>query len=107
MKGIRVYPNADGWLDQHAIAQPGAYGRVDIAKVKAALDADGRTTDGDRPWMHWELTAPDGRGGRLDPKVHTVVEHEDGTITVTPSIDLSQRVPGAYHGHLTRGEWKP
>lgn len=35
---------------------------------------------------------------------HTVVEHEDGTITVSPSI----LVPGdqGYHGYLEHGVWR-
>lgn len=33
---------------------------------------------------------------------HTVTEHEDGTITVSPSILM----PGFWHGYLERGVWR-
>ena len=95
MQGIRVYPNDKGWLDQQAMSQPGAYGRATAPEVA-------NTRIG---W--WEVTTPDGHVGSLDPSIHTVVEHEDGTITVTPSIDMSRRHAGAYHGFLRKGEWTP
>jgi hypothetical protein len=38
---------------------------------------------------------------------HTITEHEDGTITVTPSILVTAAWRNArVHGYLTRGEWK-
>jgi hypothetical protein len=39
---------------------------------------------------------------------HSVVEHEDGTITVSPSILVTRRVdePQLYHGFLERGVWR-
>ena len=36
---------------------------------------------------------------------HQVEEHEDGTITVTPSISLEGHL-GKRHGFLTKGQWK-
>jgi hypothetical protein len=39
---------------------------------------------------------------------HEVVEHEDGTITVTPSILVSYTWAGvehSWHGYLRNGEW--
>ena len=51
----------------------------------------------------WYIRDPNGRVGRLED--HTVVEHGDGTITVSPSIlDASL---GGWHGFLERGEWRP
>lgn len=105
VKGIRVYPRGDGWLDPHEMAKPGAYGRPDVEKVLAGRAAAGYPVAGDHPWTWWQMTCPDGHGGTLDPKIHQVIEHEDGTITISPSIDMSQRIPGAYHGWLRRGEW--
>lgn len=35
---------------------------------------------------------------------HKIVEHEDGTITVEPSI-LVQNHTGKWHGYLRRGIW--
>lgn len=36
---------------------------------------------------------------------HTVEEHEDGTITVTPSILVTKHNGKQRHGYLTRGVW--
>lgn len=36
---------------------------------------------------------------------HTVIEHEDGTITVTPSILITGSPERSYHGWLTNGIW--
>lgn len=35
---------------------------------------------------------------------HTVTEHEDGTVTVSPSI--LDPAPGGWHGWLERGVWR-
>jgi hypothetical protein len=37
---------------------------------------------------------------------HTVTEHEDGTITVSPSILITQPGVGIWHGFLERGVWR-
>lgn len=57
----------------------------------------------DQPYVMW-LTRHPGAGhhGRLR-EGHQVTEHEDGTITVTPSIQC--RVCG-WHGYLERGVWR-
>jgi hypothetical protein len=94
MPGTRVLPDADGWLDPAEINRPGCYGRATNPRVI------GRRTG----W--WEVTTPDGHLCSLNTDVHTVVEHEDGTVTVTPSLDMSQRHPGGWHGWLTRGHFK-
>lgn len=36
---------------------------------------------------------------------HDVMEHEDGTVTVSPSI-LAQGHHGEWHGYLERGVWR-
>lgn len=90
-QGQRSMPDADGWLDPAEINKPARYGRAMNERVA------GKRTG----W--WEVTAPDGSCGLLDPSIHTVVEHEDGTITVSPSLDFSKRRPGAWHGWLRRG----
>jgi len=56
-------------------------------------------------WMIW--LPPDWYGNLSR---HDVVEHEDGTITVSPSIKVTQ--PGVRdgrqcHGFLKRGVWEP
>lgn len=55
----------------------------------------------------WWLYLPAGGIGRLED--HTVTEHEDGTITVSPSILLtSPGNPNRHrHGFLNRGTWEP
>jgi hypothetical protein len=50
----------------------------------------------------WIIRDPAGKLGSL--QTHTVVEHEDGTITVSPSILDS--APGGWHGYLERGVWR-
>lgn len=47
----------------------------------------------------WWLRPPRGSMGDLDG--HTVTEHEDGTITVEPSIAGDD-----WHGYLERGVWR-
>lgn len=37
---------------------------------------------------------------------HDVVEHEDGTITVSPSILITRYDGKQWHGYLERGVWR-
>lgn len=86
MKGRRIESpfRADGGL----IAdwpQPGDYSR------------DGRSG--------WCACTPNGHLANLSG--HDVVEHEDGTITVSPSILVgTHEQPNLWHGYLDRGEWR-
>lgn len=73
---------------------------------------DGLCTPGDyakAPVGVWHAITPNGHGANLS--AHQVEEHEDGTITVTPSIEVFWPGRGDtprhtfYHGHLTRGVW--
>ena len=48
----------------------------------------------------WWIRPPHGSMGQLTD--HEVVEHEDGAITVSPSILL----PDQWHGFLERGVWR-
>lgn len=89
--GARVHANSDGWLDAEEIDKPARYGRATNPKVQG----------GRAGW--WQVSAPDGSLGALNPSIHTIVEHEDGTITVSPSLDWSQRKIGGWHGWLRRG----
>jgi hypothetical protein len=55
----------------------------------------------------WMLYLPKCGAGNL--KLHTVIEHEDGTITVTPSILVTGHEKGEKiirHGYLTKGVWQ-
>ena len=56
-----------------------------------------KTPDG-----RWEIKDPNGNVGALG--LHKVTEHEDGTITVEPSI-LDPSV-GGWHGYLEHGIWR-
>lgn len=51
----------------------------------------------------WMCRTPSGFGGNLSR--HDVVEHDDGTITVSPSI-LVTTGDGQWHGFLERGVWR-
>lgn len=51
----------------------------------------------------WYCCTPNGLAGNLCN--HSVVEHNDGTITVSPSILVAQRHPISWHGYLKQGVW--
>lgn len=57
----------------------------------------------------WFAATPNGKLGDLSN--HDVVEHEDGTITVSPSIlvtgyDDEKNETVVWHGYLERGVWR-
>jgi len=64
---------------------------------------------GKAPSGVWYCCVPGGHMGNLAK--HTVVEHEDGTITVSPSILISvtdskgKRIE-LWHGYLEHGIWR-
>lgn len=68
--------------------EPGAFGRV-------------KGVDG--AW-HWYATAPNGLKANLS--AHTVTEHKDGTISVEPSILVSDGQGASWHGYLDEGAWR-
>jgi hypothetical protein len=53
---------------------------------------------------NWYAETPNGLTGFL--RNHEVIEHEDGTITVSPSILVNGGRPNAWHGYLERGVWR-
>jgi len=71
--------------------QPGDYGRLKRTLEQVLMH--------DR-MLWWSVKAPDGSGCSLNPNIHHVTEHEDGTITVSPSI-----ITRTWHGWLKRGIW--
>lgn len=103
MVGRRV---ADGEMRGSACSEPGAYGRV--------------LSDGE--WI-WYARTPNGLLGNLVN--HEVVEHEDGAISVNPSLEVggppgseiqiaddtlferSGGREGYWHGFLEHGVWRP
>ena len=82
MQGVRRY-NTD-------VFEPGEYGR--------------------HPYDdNWYACTPNGMLGNL--AAHEVTEHEDGTITVSPSIlvtssDSKGNAHVRWHGYLERGYWR-
>ena len=57
----------------------------------------------------WWMRPPqsdDFRSGMGNLSAHTVVEHEDGTITVSPSILVTGHYGKQWHGYLERGIWR-
>lgn len=88
MQGTRVNNLNDARTDDGYI--PGAYW-------------PGREVEGRREW--W-IVDPTGNIGRLGAG-HAVTEHEDGTITVSPSILSTKADHGHdWHGYLERGVWR-
>lgn len=79
MIGKRVQPNSEG----HLLLKEGEYGKHN----------DGT----------WFFRPPGSHMGSLAG--HQVTEHEDGTITVAPSI-LIDDGRGKWHGYLERGVWR-
>lgn len=91
LQGRRV-PDGIKWYGEGPeSAQAGDYGRVLM---------DGR-------WV-WRCRTPNGYRGHLGN--HEVTEHEDGTITVSPSILIRTTINGqpveVWHGFLERGVWR-
>jgi hypothetical protein len=86
MIGRRIYPDEKGSL----ALRPGDYGK----------DKHGE----------WIARTPNGLTGSL--KNHEVMEHEDGTITVSPSILVSggdypdSKDEITWHGYLEKGMWR-
>lgn len=80
--GRRVYPDAEG--------------KLYLAERDYGKDADG----------HWSVRPPNSGAGYLTGPTTQgldwlVTEHEDGTISASPSIDT-----GSWHGYLERGVWR-
>jgi hypothetical protein len=82
MTGRRVYCDDRGWFK----LEPGDYCKMPDGKFMA------RVPD---PKFHLGSLAG-----------HEVTEHEDGTITVSPSILHTEPNVGQWHGFLERGVWR-
>jgi hypothetical protein len=50
----------------------------------------------------WWVCDPNSNLYRLIQPIHSWVVHEDGTVTITPSIVAPR---GGFHGFLRRGVW--
>lgn len=53
----------------------------------------------------WYAATPLSRDHLAGLANHQIVEHEDGTISVSPSI-LAEGQEGRWHGYLERGVWR-
>lgn len=92
MQGRRIFEDAEGWMPR---GEPGDY----IFSKRSGT---------------WYCTTPNGANGALGN--HEVVEHEDGTITVSPSIlvhphwtvneDGERYQHPGWHGYLRQGRWE-
>jgi len=77
------------------VPQPGGFQSLNPGEY-------GRWEDGT-----WYAETPNGHGCNLGS--HAVTEHDDGTITVSPSIGVSAGPGGkpyVWHGFLERGVWR-
>lgn len=54
---------------------------------------------------HWFLCAPSGEHGGCNTTTWSITEHEDGSITVSPSLWFNKDLNG-WHGFLQRGVWR-
>lgn len=85
-------PGWSAWQKDGVPAPPGSY-----MKVMRHIDDSGELV-----LFAWYAVLPSGVICSIIPDTHRIDEHEDGTITVTPSIFDA---PDGWHGHLVRGEW--
>jgi hypothetical protein len=76
--------------DEYDLA-PGEYGKSPDGKWYCRVPVE------DAPGKYFGL----GALGK-----HQVIEHEDGTITVSPSILISHWEGRSWHGYLERGVWR-
>jgi hypothetical protein len=83
---MQGHPVADGEFADDPF-RPGSYGRVEVLGE----------------W-EWRGCTPNGHASNLAG--HDVTEHEDGTITVSPSILVSDHTGELWHGYLRAGVWE-
>jgi hypothetical protein len=87
--------------------QPGAYWKYLDRETGEPMHV---TEDGNLTGTVWGFCAPIGGIGTL--RLHTVREHEDGTITVAPGDGSSNSIlfTGSHgrqwHGYIERGVWR-
>jgi hypothetical protein len=77
---------------------------MDAKRVSGFSDIDPECLCYWREDNAWVLYLPGCGVGHLAR--HTVTEHEDGTITVSPSILMACHDGGQRHGFLERGRWR-
>lgn len=80
--GRRVFCNEEGWFK----LEPGDYVKV--------------------PQGYFMSRIPQSKFHTGSLEGHDVTEHEDGTITVSPSILHTEPNVGVWHGFLEKGIWR-
>lgn len=107
MIGKRIQPDENGYA---GALRPGEFVRVVPLRRGDGIEF---TEDEKTKWWnqpYWMACTPNGHVGNLQQ--HEIVEHEDGTITVSPSILINlPATPDApykelWHGYLERGVWR-
>lgn len=107
MQGRRVQPDENGYPPA---LEPGDYVRV--APLRRGDGAEFSEAERQQWWTrpYWMGCSPNGHACTLS--AHQITEHEDGTITVNPSIlirrscDHGQTWVELWHGYLERGVWR-
>jgi hypothetical protein len=76
-------------------------------RIYADVNGDLRLAEGDYGYSPkggcWQVRPPGCHAGSIP--WHDIIEHEDGTITVSPSI-LLEDVETIWHGYLKNGNWE-
>lgn len=86
--------------DGAGIERPGDYAWMPYA----LWDSRPASFIGDGEWHLMDPTGGVGAIGRVltdKPAAHTWVEHDDGSVTFSPSLVM----PSGWHGFLQRGVW--
>lgn len=106
MQGRRIQPDENGWFSGKL--EPGDYVRLD---PKCMQDGTPLQEQLRVIYPYWIGCCPNGNTCSLAR--HQIIEHEDGTITVSPSILISRGGHGSgkpieelWHGFLERGVWR-
>jgi hypothetical protein len=88
-------------------------GQLTPGRKRVDVDAETNLPPDPQPgdyWFaadRWWCMTPSNFIGNLGN--HTINEYEDGTITVSPSILVTEQIGGvkrAWHGFLERGVWR-
>src|SRR3984957_11062812 len=100
MQGRRVdwQPNQDDW--PFPALKPGEYGRDEHGVWYCKPPGDEFARGGE------QFGALGCLGDGVESKGHQVEEHADCTITVSPSILISDGQGWSWHGYLERGIWR-
>ena len=78
--------------------------RCDLTEEKTVLENPGeygKGVDG-----LWYMRPPATGFGMGNLSAHNVIEHSDGTITVSPSILCTGHFGKQWHGYLEHGVWR-